>query len=48
LKPPSDSGSSPKRDNETPGSVNATDVFQLITDAGAIWTSQDGTHWHQQ
>ena len=48
LKPPSDSGSSPKRDNETPGSVNATDVFQLTTDAGAIWTSKDGTHWHQR
>ena len=48
LKPPSDSGSLPKRDNETPGSVNATDVFQLTTDAGAIWTSKDGTHWHQQ
>jgi Carboxypeptidase regulatory-like domain/Putative zinc-finger len=48
LKPPSDSGSSPKRDNETPGSVNATDVFQLTTDAGAVWTSNDGTRWHQQ
>jgi hypothetical protein len=48
LKPPSDIGSSPKRDNETPGSVNATDAFQLTTDAGAIWTSKDGTHWHQQ
>lgn len=48
LKPPSDSGSSPKRDNETPSSVNATGVFQLTTDAGAIWTSKDGTHWHQQ
>ncbi|MGC1450222.1 MAG: carboxypeptidase regulatory-like domain-containing protein [Candidatus Sulfotelmatobacter sp.] len=48
LKPPSDSGSSPKRDNETLGSVNATDVFQLTTDAGAVWTSKDGTHWHQQ
>jgi hypothetical protein len=48
LKPPSDSGSSPKRDNETPGSVSAIDVFQLTTDAGAVWTSKDGTHWHQQ
>jgi len=48
LKPPSDSGGSPKGDNETPGSVNATDVFQLTTDANAVWTSKDGTHWHQQ
>jgi hypothetical protein len=48
LKPPSDNGSSPKRDNETPGSVNATDVFQLTTDANAVWTSKDGTHWNQQ
>jgi hypothetical protein len=48
LKPPSDSDSSPKRDNETPGSVNVTDVFQLTTDASAVWTSKDGTHWHQQ
>jgi hypothetical protein len=47
LKPPSDSDSSPKRDNETPGSVNATDVFQLTTDTNAVWTSKDGTHWHQ-
>jgi len=23
-------------------------VFQMTTDAGAIWTSKDGTHWHQQ
>jgi hypothetical protein len=48
LKPPSDIGSLPKRDNETPSSVNATDVFQLTTDANAVWTSKDGTHWHQQ
>ena len=48
LKPPSDSDSSPKRDNETPGSVNATDVFQLTTDASIVWTSKDGTHWHLQ
>jgi hypothetical protein len=48
LKVPSDSARSPKSDNETPGSVNATDVFQLTTDANAVWTSKDGTHWHQQ
>ena len=48
LKVPSDSARSPKSDNETSGSVNATDVFQLTTDANAVWTSKDGTHWHQQ
>jgi len=48
LKQPSDSGSSPQRGLETPSSVSAIEVFQLTTDAGAIWTSKDGTHWHQQ
>ena len=48
LRPPSESGTSSKRDNETAGSVNAADVFQLTTDTNAIWTSKDGTHWHQQ
>jgi hypothetical protein len=46
LNTPSDSGRSSKR--ETPSSVNTTDVFQLTTDAGAVWTSKDGTHWNQQ
>jgi hypothetical protein len=23
-------------------------VFQLTTDANAVWTSKDGVHWHQQ
>ena len=48
LKQLSDSGSSPQRGNETPSSVSAIDVFQLTTDANAVWTSKDGTHWHQQ
>ncbi len=48
LKQPSDGGSSPQRGLETPSSVSAIDAFQLTTDAGAIWTSKDGTHWHQQ
>jgi hypothetical protein len=47
LKQPSDSGSSPQRGNETPSSVSAIDVFQLTTDANAVWTSKDGAHWHQ-
>jgi len=48
LKQPSDSGSLPQRGNETPSSVSAIDVFQLTTDTNAVWTSKDGTHWHQQ
>ncbi len=48
LKQPSGSGSSPQRGLETPSSVSEIDVFQLTTDAGAIWTSKDGTHWHQE
>jgi Carboxypeptidase regulatory-like domain len=48
LKQPSDGGSSPQRGLETPSSVSAIDAFQLTTDAGAIWTSKDGAHWHQQ
>jgi hypothetical protein len=48
LKQPSDSGSSPQRGLAPPSSVSAISVFQLTTDAGAIWTSKDGKHWHQQ
>jgi hypothetical protein len=47
LKQPSDSGSSSQRRNEKPSSVSAIDVFQLTTDTNAVWTSKDGTHWHQ-
>jgi len=47
LKQPSDSGSSPQRGSKTPSSVSAIDVFQLTTDNNAVWTSKDGTHWHQ-
>ena len=47
LKPRSDSGSSPQRGNETPSSASAIEVFQLTTDTNAVWTSKDGTHWHQ-
>jgi len=31
--------------NAGAGSPNATNVFQLTTDAGAVWTSGDGVHW---
>jgi hypothetical protein len=30
----------------TPASAGA--AFQMTTDAGAVWTSKDGTHWHRQ
>jgi hypothetical protein len=30
-----------------PAAANGA-AFQMTTDAGAIWTSKDGTHWHQQ
>jgi len=30
-----------------PAAANGA-TFQMTTDAGAIWTSKDGTHWHQQ
>lgn len=30
------------------GTENAQTVFQATTDSGAVWTSQDGTHWHAQ
>jgi Carboxypeptidase regulatory-like domain len=34
--------------NETLGKASEVAVFQLTTDAGAVWTSKDGAHWHQQ
>jgi negative regulator of sigma E activity len=33
--------------NET-GPASQGAVFRLTTDAGAVWTSKDGAHWHQQ
>jgi hypothetical protein len=38
----------PKPKNETTGAVGERAVFLLTTDAGAVWTSKDGAHWHQQ
>jgi hypothetical protein len=38
----------PKRKNETSGAASEGAVFLLTTDAGAVWTSKDGAHWHQR
>jgi Carboxypeptidase regulatory-like domain/Putative zinc-finger len=38
----------PTRKNETSAPANPVPLFRLTTDAGAIWTSDDGAHWHQQ
>jgi hypothetical protein len=39
---------SSKDKNETLGPASTRAVFQLTTDANAVWTSKDGAHWHQQ
>jgi len=46
LTPASMSEAPPQRKNET--SASAVAIFQLTTDAHAVWTSKDGEHWHQQ
>jgi hypothetical protein len=38
----------PKPKNETLGKASEVAVFLLTTDAGTVWTSKDGAHWHQQ
>jgi Carboxypeptidase regulatory-like domain/Putative zinc-finger len=35
-----------KRKSKTSGAENRRSLFQLTTDAGAEWTSKDGTRWH--
>jgi hypothetical protein len=37
-----------KAKGEASGSESGQDLFQLTTDAGARWTSKDGTHWRPQ
>jgi hypothetical protein len=37
-----------KPENETLGKASEAAVFLLTTDAGTVWTSKDGAHWHQQ
>ena len=44
LTPAYSSEAPPNARNET----SAGAVFQLTTDAGAIWISKDGAHWHGQ
>jgi hypothetical protein len=46
LTPTSMSEAPPQGKNETSASTVA--IFQLTTDAHAVWTSKDGKHWHRQ
>jgi hypothetical protein len=48
LTPAYMSEASPKPKNKTSGAASEGAVFLLTTDAGAVWTSKDGAHWHQQ
>ncbi|MFZ0481744.1 MAG: carboxypeptidase regulatory-like domain-containing protein [Terriglobales bacterium] len=48
LTPAYESEVSPRPEDETSGQANDVAVFQLTTDAGTVWTSKDGAHWHQR
>ncbi len=48
LTPAYRSEAPPKPKNETLGQASEVAVFLLTTDAGTVWTSRDGAHWHQQ
>jgi hypothetical protein len=48
LTPAYRSEAPPKPKNETLGQASEVAVFLLTTDAGTVWTSKDGAHWHQQ
>jgi hypothetical protein len=48
LTPAYSSEAPPKAKNETSAPASGEAPFQLTTDTGAIWTSKDGAHWHQQ
>jgi hypothetical protein len=37
-----------KPKDETSGAAGEGAVFLLTTDAGTVWSSKDGAHWHQQ
>ncbi len=45
---PAYSSEAPPKPNETSGKASEAAVFLLTTDAGTVWTSKDGSHWHQQ
>jgi len=45
---PAHSSEAPPKPNETSGKASEAAVFLLTTDAGTVWTSKDGAHWHQQ
>jgi len=38
----------PNPKNESLGKASEAAVFLLTTDAGTVWASKDGAHWHQQ
>jgi Carboxypeptidase regulatory-like domain/Putative zinc-finger len=48
LTPAYRSEAPPKPKKDMLGQASEVAVFLLTTDAGAIWTSKDGAHWHQQ
>lgn len=48
LAPAYSSEAPPQLKNETLGQASESPVFLLTTDAGTIWASKDGTHWHQK
>jgi len=48
LTPAYWSDAPPKSKNETLKQASDTAVFLLTTDAGTLWTSRDGAHWHRQ
>jgi hypothetical protein len=48
LTPAYSSDAPLKPKNENLGKAGEVAVFLLTTDAGTVWTSKDGTHWHPQ
>jgi len=48
LKPAYSSEAPLKPKDENLGKAREVAVFLLTTDAGTVWISKDGTHWHQQ
>jgi hypothetical protein len=48
LTPAYGSEAKPKPKDESSGQASEAAVFLLTTDAGMVWASKDGAHWHQQ